>query len=65
MIQEVLVPTETSLKSKTASVGTVERKIYPGYVLIKMILTDDIWYIVRNTRGVTALSDRRARIPSR
>ena len=32
---------------------TVQRKIYPGYVMVKMIMTDEAWYIVRNTRGVT------------
>ena len=37
----------------------VERKLFPGYVLVKMVMTDDSWYIVRNTRGVTALSARR------
>ena len=53
MIQEVLVPTETVVEIKDGKRKTVERKIYPGYVLVKMILTDEIWYIVRNTRGVT------------
>lgn len=53
MIQEVLVPTENVIEVKEGKRRTVERKIYPGYVLIKMILTDDMWYIVRNTRGVT------------
>jgi transcriptional antiterminator NusG len=41
------------LEIKDGKRRTFERKIYPGYVLVKMILTDDIWYIVRNTRGVT------------
>ena len=53
MIQEVLVPTETVIEIKDGKRRNVERKIYPGYVLVKMILTDEIWYIVRNTRGVT------------
>ncbi len=53
MIQEVLIPVETVLEIKDGKRRTFERKIYPGYVLVKMILTDDIWYIVRNTRGVT------------
>ncbi len=54
MIQEVLVPTETVIEIKDGKRRNVERKIYPGYVLVKMILTDEIWYIVRNTRGVTS-----------
>ncbi|HHU03410.1 MAG TPA: transcription termination/antitermination factor NusG [Fastidiosipila sp.] len=53
MIQEVLVPTENVIEVKDGKRRTIERKIYPSYVLIKMILTDEIWYIVRNTRGVT------------
>jgi transcriptional antiterminator NusG len=51
MIQEVLIPVETVLEIKDGKRRTFERKIYPGYVLVKMILTDDIWYIVRNTSG--------------
>ena len=53
MIQEVKVPTETVLEIKDNKERTVERKTYPGYVLIKMIVTDETWYIVRNTRGCT------------
>ena len=41
------------MEIKDGKKKTVRRKIYPGYVLIKMVLTDEIWYIVRNTRGVT------------
>jgi len=48
MIQEVLVPNGDGLfEIKDGKRKTVERKIYPGYVLVKMILTDEIWYIVR------------------
>ena len=53
MIHEVLVRTETVIEIKDGKRRNVERKVYPGYVLVKMILTDEIWYIVRNTRGVT------------
>ena len=53
MIQEVLIPEETVIEVRDGKKHTDHRKIYPGYVLIKMILTDEIWYIVRNTRGVT------------
>lgn len=52
-IQEVSVPEEEVMEIKDGKKKTVRRKIYPGYVLVKMILTDEIWYIVRNTRGVT------------
>lgn len=53
-IQEVKVPTElvTEIKEDGSS-KEVERKIYPGYVFIKMIYTDETWYIVRNIRGCT------------
>ncbi len=40
-------------KSKKKPKDEVERKLYPGYVFVKMVMTDDSWYIVRNTRGVT------------
>jgi len=54
LIPEVRVPTEmvTEITDNNKS-KEVERKIFPGYVLVKMILTDDSWYVVRNTRGVT------------
>ncbi len=52
-IQEVSVPTEEVLEIKDGKRKTYQRKLYPGYVLVKMVLTDEIWYIVRNTRGVT------------
>jgi transcription termination/antitermination protein NusG len=52
-IQEVEVPMEDFTEIKDGKTKVVQRKIYPGYVLVKMVLTDEIWYIVRNTRGVT------------
>ncbi len=52
-IQEVLVPTEEVVEIKDGERKTHERKVYPGYILVKLVLTDEIWYIVRNTRGVT------------
>src|SRR5690554_7251598 len=52
-IQEVSVPVEEQIEIKDGKKKTIQRKIYPGYVLVKMVLTDEIWYIVRNTRGVT------------
>ena len=53
MILEVKVPMEDSIEVKNGKKKTVSRKVYPGYVRIKMFLTDESWYIVRNTRGVT------------
>lgn len=53
LIQEVQVPEEEQVEIKDGKKKTVKRKIFPGYVLVKMILTDEMWYIVRNTRGVT------------
>ena len=53
LIGEVKVPTEMVTEIKDNKKREVERKIFPGYVLVKMIMTDDSWYVVRNTRGVT------------
>lgn len=52
-IQEIEVPMEEVVEIKDGEKKTSMKKIFPGYVLIKMVLNDDIWYIVRNTRGVT------------
>ena len=52
-ILEVRIPTEIVTEIKDDKKREVERKIFPGYVLVKMILTDESWYVVRNTRGVT------------
>lgn len=52
-ILEIEVPTEEQIEIKDGKRVTTKRKIYPGYVLIKMIMSDEMWYIVRNTRGVT------------
>ena len=53
LILDIKIPTETVKEVKEDKVREVERKIFRGYVLIKMIVTDDSWYVVRNTRGVT------------
>lgn len=53
LILEVKVPTETVTEIKDNKKKEVERKVFPGYVLVKMIMTDESWYIVRNTRGCT------------
>ncbi|MBQ3069849.1 MAG: transcription termination/antitermination protein NusG [Clostridia bacterium] len=52
-IQEIRVPTETVTEVKDNKKREVERKLFPGYVLVKMVMSDDSWYIVRNTRGCT------------
>jgi transcriptional antiterminator NusG len=52
-IFNVLVPTEKKIKIKNGKRKVVEEKIYPGYVLVEMIVTDDSWYVVRNTPRVT------------
>jgi len=52
-IFEVVVPTEKKIKIKAGKRTEVEEKIYPGYVLVDMIVTDDSWYVVRNTPRVT------------
>ena len=49
----VLVPTEKKIKIKNGKRRVVEEKIYPGYVLVEMIVTDASWYVVRNTPRVT------------
>ncbi len=53
LIQEVKVPTEMVTEIKDNKKREVERKIFPGYVLVKMVMTDESWYVVRNTRGCT------------
>lgn len=53
LIHEVRVPMQDEIEDKDGQRKVVQRKVYPGYVLIKMIITDDTWYVVRNTRGVT------------
>ena len=52
-IIEVRVPMENVVELKNGSRRTVEKKLFPGYVLINMIMNDETWYVVRNTRGVT------------
>lgn len=52
-IFSVIVPTEKKVKVKGGKRVTVEEKIYPGYVLVEMVVTDDSWYVVRNTPRVT------------
>ncbi|MBE7037795.1 MAG: transcription termination/antitermination factor NusG [Ruminococcaceae bacterium] len=53
LISEVVVPLEEVVEKKDDVEKTVTRKVFPGYVLIKMVMTDDTWYVIRNTTGVT------------
>ena len=53
LIESVRVPVEKVIEIKDNKKKEIERKIFPGYVLVKMIMTDESWYVVRNTRGVT------------
>ena len=52
-ICEVMIPMEKAEEIKNGVAKEVERKMFPGYVLVKMIMNDDTWYVIRNTRGVT------------
>ncbi|NMA07129.1 MAG: transcription termination/antitermination factor NusG, partial [Ruminococcaceae bacterium] len=53
LVEEIRVPTETVVEIKDNKRKEMERKLFPGYVLVKMVMTDESWYIVRNIRGVT------------
>jgi transcriptional antiterminator NusG len=52
-IVEVRVPMQDVLEVKNGVRRTVQKKMFPGYVLVNMVMNDDTWYVVRNTRGVT------------
>ncbi len=52
-IFQVVVPTEDEIEVREGKRRTVERRVFPGYILVQMILNDDSWYVVRNTPGVT------------
>ncbi|MDR5683973.1 MAG: transcription termination/antitermination protein NusG [Armatimonadota bacterium] len=60
-IFEVLIPTEDEIEVKEGKRRIAKRKIYPGYVLVEMIMDDDSWYVVRNTPGVTGFVGSGAR----
>ena len=65
---EVVIPTEDEIEIRDGQRKTVSRKLFPGYILVQMLMGDDSWYVVRNTPGVTgfagASSDERARPPA-
>ncbi len=52
-ILEVTVPLEMVIEVKNGAKKSVQKKMFPGYVLVHMFMNDDTWYVVRNTRGVT------------
>jgi transcriptional antiterminator NusG len=52
-IFQVVVPTEEEIEVKEGKRRTIERRVYPGYILVQMLMNDDSWYVVRNTPGVT------------
>jgi transcriptional antiterminator NusG len=60
-IFQVLIPTEKEKEIKGGKRREVDRKIYPGYVLVEMVMDDDSWYVVRNTPGVTGFVGSGAR----
>jgi transcription termination/antitermination protein NusG len=53
LIEEVNVPMEEKIEIKNGKKRIKESKLFPGYVIVKMVMTDESWYLVRNTRGVT------------
>ncbi|MBQ4075525.1 MAG: transcription termination/antitermination factor NusG [Clostridia bacterium] len=53
LIQEVVVPIEEVVEIRNGKKVTSQHKTFPGYVLVRMIITNESWYVVRNTRGVT------------
>ena len=53
LIREVNIPMETVTEITDSGEKTVERKVFPGYVLVKMILTDESWHLIHNVRGAT------------
>jgi transcriptional antiterminator NusG len=52
-IFDVVVPTEEEIEVKDGKRRTIERRVFPGYILVQMIMTEESWYVVRNTPGVT------------
>src|SRR4026207_320742 len=52
-IFQVVIPTEEEIEIKDGQRRTVQKKVYPGYVMVEMAMEDDAWYVVRNTPGVT------------
>lgn len=63
MIQNVVIPMDESIEVKNGKKTVTQKKRFPGYVLIKMVYTEEIWYIVRNTRGVSGFVGPNANKP--
>jgi transcriptional antiterminator NusG len=63
-IFNIIVPKEKKIKVKNGKRTIIEEKIYPGYVLVDMILTDDSWYVVRNTPRVTGFVGSNSTTPT-
>lgn len=63
-IFNVVVPKETKIKVKSGKRQVIEEKIYPGYVLVDMVLDNDSWYVVRNTPRVTGFVGSNAAVPT-
>ncbi|MBR6700178.1 MAG: transcription termination/antitermination protein NusG [Firmicutes bacterium] len=53
LVLDIVVPTEETVELKNGQRKVKTRKIFPGYVIVKMVMTDESWYLVRNTQGVT------------
>ncbi len=53
LIEDIKVPTGKVVEVRDNKSKEIERKVFPGYVLVKMVMTDESWYVVRNVRGVT------------
>ena len=60
---DIVVPMEEQIEIKNGKTKTSIKKVFPGYVLIKMIVTEESWYIVRNTRGVTGFVGSGTEVP--
>jgi len=54
LIKQVAVPVQEATEIKNGKKKSVQRKVFPGYVLLHMVMNDETWYVVRNTRGVTS-----------
>jgi len=61
LIQEILIPTQEKVVISGGKKKTVRERLFPGYVMVKMVLTDDTWSVVRNTSGVTGFVGAGAR----
>lgn len=61
LIHEISIPLETVTEITDNGPKDVERKVFPGYVLVKMVMNDETWHVVRNIRGVTGFWARATR----